>query len=169
MKEPKNVCFSVLKMVSRDIFYLICNPDPFFFLEMLPFMNIYFPFISPSLPQDTTLPNFDDVFFSQPSAPNPTLQTSSPLLIRQVSRPRRPPSYLQDYHYQLQSAVNIPSVPTLSYPHTLSSVLFYDHLSSAYKHFTLSITVHPEPKIYNEAIKNECWKQAMQAEIPALE
>jgi hypothetical protein len=35
--------------------------------------------------------------------------------------------------------------------------------------FSLSISTHTEAKTYTEAIKHDCWKQAMQNEITALE
>ena len=35
--------------------------------------------------------------------------------------------------------------------------------------FALSITTHTESKTYVEAVKHDCWKQAMQSELTALQ
>ncbi|XP_031124245.1 uncharacterized protein LOC116026959 [Ipomoea triloba] len=76
---------------------------------------------------------------------------------RQVSRL----AYLKDYSCTLPA--------TRISPYTLSAVLSYDKVSSKFKAFATNILNSKEPKSYNEAIKHDCWKTAMQAEIDALQ
>ena len=56
-----------------------------------------------------------------------------------------------------------------SIPYNLSSFIGYDKLSSPYKSFCLSVSTHFEPLFYHQAIKYQYWKDAMDAEISALE
>jgi hypothetical protein len=51
----------------------------------------------------------------------------------------------------------------------MSSFLSYHHLSIPHCFYALSLTTHIEPRSYAEAIKYECWRQAMQVELQALE
>jgi hypothetical protein len=51
----------------------------------------------------------------------------------------------------------------------MSSFLSYQNLSIPHCFYALSLTTHIEPKSYAEAIKYECWRQAMQVELQALE
>lgn len=96
----------------------------------------------------------------------------STLLPRQSSRIKCKPRYLQDFHCQLATSSLSPPVhypSTSGNPFALSSVLSYNNLSSSYKHYVLSISSSIEPKYYHEAVQHSCWRDAMQAEIKALE
>jgi len=42
-------------------------------------------------------------------------------------------------------------------------------VSANHASFVLSLQTHPEPHTYAEASKHDCWKQAMQVELLALE
>lgn len=55
-----------------------------------------------------------------------------------------------------------------SCPHPLNSIISYDSLTLAHKVFSIAISSNFEPKTYNQAIKFDCWKEAMNAKIQAL-
>lgn len=78
------------------------------------------------------------------------------------TRIRRSPGYFMDYHCNISMMSN-PSSKVL-YP--LSSVLSYEHLSPCYKS---SLSSHAEPRNYTEALTYECWTDAIQAELCALD
>lgn len=50
----------------------------------------------------------------------------------------------------------------------LSSFISYHNFYPSYKHFCCSISSNIEPKTYNQAIKFDCWKHAMDVELQAL-
>lgn len=81
---------------------------------------------------------------------------------RRSDRQRHIPSRLQDY---LCDAV----VNRGSSPHHLSKVIAFDALSPSHKAFSMAVTSIDEPKTYNQAIKDHHWKEAMNAEIQALQ
>jgi hypothetical protein len=97
---------------------------------------------------------------------------SQPSNLRKSTRVKTQPRYMQNYHCQLAS-----SFPSLSssttqnscIPYSLSNYISYDNLSPAYKHFCSSIYAQSEPSFYHEAVKFESWREAMSAEISALE
>ncbi|KAI5428242.1 hypothetical protein KIW84_033300 [Lathyrus oleraceus] len=137
-----------------------------------------------SVPSNSYAPSLPDVPFLEPSThsehtlePNTLLSNDSSstglipqsstdnnyVPLRQSSRSSHPPQYLKDYH--CYSSLSKPHSHVL-YP--LSSVLTYNNCSPAYKHFCFSISSNTEPKTYNQAIKSDCWKQAMDIELQAL-
>jgi hypothetical protein len=104
--------------------------------------------------------------------------------IRKSSRTRQAPTYLQDYHCQLasSSSSNLNSSDSLvrlhdtiidnvdaGIPYSLSSVLNYNQLSPSHKAFSLSLISHIEPKFFHQAVKLPEWREAMQAELDALQ
>ena len=120
----------------------------------------------PSLPP-TSPPSIvpDPVSFSsQPVSVEPATATPQ----RKSTRPTHKPSYLQDYHCNMlsTSSATQSSTGTL-YP--ISSYLSYDALSSLHKSYVLNLSQVSEPKTYNQAIKHDCWRNAMDQEIAALE
>jgi hypothetical protein len=133
-----------------------------------------------SLPNSMFVPNTSESESSLSSDSSPSL-SSNPCVdinhpIRRSVRERHAPGYLQQYHCNLASS----SSPLLSTPmnkeaddsgilYPLSASISYDHLSSAHKHFSLSVTSIPEPQFYHQAVKSAEWREAMQAEIKALQ
>ena len=95
----------------------------------------------------------------------PSSQPTSQLPIRRSSRTIKPPSYLQDYHLAYSKHNSIPS----SHPHPLSQVISYNSLSPSYRQFVLQISSTFEPQYYHQAIKLPEWREAMQAELAAME
>lgn len=79
----------------------------------------------------------------------------------------KPPEYLKDYHYSLIETVNIEHLKTNKLYH-ISSIISYSNLSTAHKAYSLAIS-EIEPRSYSLASKDKNWKDAMQAEIQALE
>jgi len=80
------------------------------------------------------------------------------------TRTKRPPDYLKDYHCNLNVSNTSSKV---KYP--LNSVLSYNKLSPSYTSFVMSISSHVEPNTYSEAVKYDCWREAIHREISALE
>jgi hypothetical protein len=78
---------------------------------------------------------------------------------------------LPDYHCHIATSTSEPTIafPTSSIPYDLSSILFYNKLSSYQKLFSLSIYAIVEPKFYNQVVKFEEWCEAMDNENKALE
>ena len=126
----------------------------------LPFdESINFPVLDDSLGSTSS---YEPINSNQPPAPT----------LRRSTRVKTKPSYLQDFHCQLVSSSS-PQSSAMStnsgntYP--LSSFVSYDNMSPSYKHFCLSISSIIEPKFYHQAVKDNHWREAMQAEISALE
>jgi len=86
--------------------------------------------------------------------------------IRTSSRIKQKSSYLQDLICHASHNNHIIHL-TSKYP--LFDYHSYSHLSNSHSLFSLSIVTHVEPKTYVEAIKHDCWKQANQNELHALD
>ncbi|CAN1825789.1 Retrovirus-related Pol polyprotein from transposon TNT 1-94, partial [Linum perenne] len=98
-------------------------------------------------------------------------------------RPRRPPTYLNDYHLSLltQTTSEVTAETNLSSSsprqqsksiqgmHSIDKVVSYDSLHPNFKHFCLSVSSSSEPKTFKEACKNENWINAMSSELTALD
>lgn len=87
--------------------------------------------------------------------------------LRRSTRSRRSSAYLEDYHHQLlTSSQKVINTDTTRY--ALNSVLSYKNLSD--EHFNyVSLFLQTEPHTYEEAIKSDKWKAAMNDKIKALE
>ena len=77
------------------------------------------------------------------------------------TRISRPPSYLNDYQTPLPSR--------LTTPHPISQVLSYTTITPSYRYYLSQLSSSIEPQSYAEAIKYDCWKQAMVEELNALQ
>ncbi|KAH9750713.1 retrovirus-related pol polyprotein from transposon RE2 [Citrus sinensis] len=95
--------------------------------------------------------------------------------LRRSTRTHQPPSYLQDYHCSLVTHSNLlPHRPfpiiskskTISYP--LHNFISYNTLSSKHFAFTVAISTEIEPTSYAQEIRHPKWREAMAAEIQAL-
>ena len=80
------------------------------------------------------------------------------------TRTKGPPQYLKDYHCNL----NV-SNTSLKVKYPLNSILSYNKLSPSYTSFVMSISLHFELNTYSETVKHDCWREAVQCEIPTLE
>jgi hypothetical protein len=117
--------------------------------------------------------------------PDSTAESSIPTEnFRKSSRTKQAPTYLQDYHCQLASFSSNPNSSNsmvrlhddtvidnvdASIPYSLSSILNYNQLSPSHKAFSLSLISHIEPKFFHQAVKLPEWREAMQAELDALQ
>lgn len=103
--------------------------------------------------------------FQAAAHPNTSPIAPQQQTLRQSERVRKPPSYIKYFHCNYFSTSSATSSHT---PYPLSSVLSYSKLSSNHLHFTLSFSIHDEPKTYNQAIKNSKWADVMNLELAAL-
>ncbi|OIT08604.1 hypothetical protein A4A49_62927, partial [Nicotiana attenuata] len=82
--------------------------------------------------------------------------------LRRTSRGSRPPVWAKDYICPTMQ----PSSSTCLYP--MSNYMGYDTLGSAYQSYLTAMTTYVEPTSYHQAMKDQKWIDAMQAEIDAL-
>ncbi|CAN1164294.1 Retrovirus-related Pol polyprotein from transposon RE1 [Linum perenne] len=99
----------------------------------------------------------DDQPFTHTQSPTLTQPSPTPAP-RRSTRNTRPPIHLADY---------ITRNVTSQYPITFHTT--YDNLSKTHKHFAMTMTNITEPTTFDEAVKEECWRNAMKAELQALE
>ena len=92
--------------------------------------------------------------------PQDTIHTSQ--------RTKKPPAYLADYHCN-QATTSITHSLHSQVVHPISKSLSYVALSPSHKSYSLAIFAETEPSSYEEATKYACWREAMKAEIVALE
>jgi hypothetical protein len=108
-------------------------------------------------PNLSPLPNIDSTSSSTPAETLP-------------ERVRRRPPYLDDYycsHAHTIESSSTPSVKGTRYP--ISNYLTYNHLSPSHASFLASVTSSVEPTTFSQANQTQEWRDAMQAELLALE
>ena len=116
---------------------------------------------SPASPDLHSPPIIDDIITPSPSLPESPSPSPHipPIAPRHSSRNFHTPAYLQDYICN--------NITASTYP--ISNYISHHLLSNNHSSFVMSLHTQPEPKTYAEASKLDCWKQAMQVELQALE
>nr|DAD40346.1 TPA_asm: hypothetical protein HUJ06_014669 [Nelumbo nucifera] len=127
-----------------------------------------FPFLNPSPPLTTSDNTTIDSSPSTNISPDAIQSTHPKTQPRRSSRPHTLPSYLDQYHCQIPN-LKSNSIFKASNPHPISSTYSTHKLSYSHRIFATKISQTKDPKTYNEAIKSQCWKDAMALEIKALE
>ncbi|XP_065859400.1 retrovirus-related Pol polyprotein from transposon RE1 isoform X1 [Euphorbia lathyris] len=127
------------------------------------FYETVFPYGNPDV-----LDSFDLEISSDNLSNDGSMVVESSPCIRKSSRMRNQPQYLKDYHCALANSKTIIGMEQ-DICHPISSVMTYDKLSQNPKRFSCSIITETEPKSYQEACTNPKWREAMQAEIDALD
>jgi hypothetical protein len=91
----------------------------------------------------------------------------NPVPLRRSSRISNPPRHLEDFH--CNTVIGTHSAVSSNNVYPLSSVLSYNNCAPDYNVFCCSISAIVEPKTYIQASKFECWRNAMNAELLALD
>jgi hypothetical protein len=100
------------------------------------------------------------------TSPPPPIIPPSSNPTRKSTRTKTTPSHLKDY---VCSTFIDTSTPSSGNPYSISNFVSYKNVSASQCRYSLSLSTHHEPKSFAEANKFECWRQAMQAELLALE
>ena len=101
-----------------------------------------------------------------PDQPTSLSNSDQPVTLRKSTRVSHKPAYLDAYKcHQVSSQCHTSS----STAHPLSSYLSSHKLSSKHLHFCNMISSIEEPKFYHQAVTDPKWREAMAAEISALE
>lgn len=93
-------------------------------------------------------------------------QGSSTVVPWKSTRAKKPPPRLQDYHCYSFCSTEHKGNNEVLYP--IQHYLSYAKLSEPYKKFVMSINGCSDPVSYQEAIKSDCWQQAIQSELKPL-
>ena len=92
-----------------------------------------------------------------------------------ISRPRRPPSHLDDYVcYNTRSQDPLSLAHRLQKessgtPYPIANYVTSTNFSASHQNFLATITKITEPRSYHEAVKDPRWRTTMEEEIRALE
>ena len=135
---------------------VIHSPSPSLLAMVQPVSPSSSPPMTPIQPTDHTI------------HPSPSSTTNSSPTLRVSSRTKKVPSYLQDYTCP-SSTISASHVNKTFSSYPLSNFISHTSLSNSQHIFALSLVSQIEPKSYVEAIKFDCWKQAMQLELNALD
>ncbi|KAJ3690345.1 hypothetical protein LUZ61_019509 [Rhynchospora tenuis] len=113
-------------------------------------------------------PNNDENIISVDATLVPATSTREP-----STRVRNPPARLHDYicytaHVDPYYAHST-SIGSSGTPYSISHYVNCDKFSLNHRKFLSAVTKEREPNHFGEAVKSKCWRDAMQAEIEALE
>ena len=173
--------YRVYEIENRRVF---TSRDVIFYEDQFPFSNYSSPSHSPVLPMPFPIPNDGNVPQNCNDNPTPALEQATDIsnmdfnasiVPRRSSRPTKPPGYLHDFHIQhrlpsqMSQSSESATVSSLGNPYPLCNFLSYDCLSSPHRAFTSSISLQTEPQSFLQAFRDKNWRDAMRAEIDALE
>jgi hypothetical protein len=108
----------------------------------------------------------------------PTLEPYPLVPSRKSVRSHKPPGYLNDYYCNMITSTphdlsspsdQAPASNQSGTPYPLSHVLCYSKLSLSFRKYALAISTNPEPQFYHQAVQSQDWRDAMTAELAALE
>lgn len=92
-----------------------------------------------------------------------------PHILRKSSKQSKPPSYLQDFHYNmLQGTTTFPLLSLCTNLYPISNFISCSKLSSDHKLFTLKLSSIYEPTSYYAVIMDPNWKGAIDNELQSL-
>nr|KYP60757.1 Retrovirus-related Pol polyprotein from transposon TNT 1-94 [Cajanus cajan] len=97
----------------------------------------------------------------------PNIEINIPEIRRTSQRVKNRPGYLQDYHCTLAASKVDQSSSTVRYP--ISYYLPYTSYSVVQQSFVSAISLIIEPRSYQDVINHDCWKEAIRAELDALD
>ncbi|KAL0539561.1 hypothetical protein IC582_023777 [Cucumis melo] len=89
------------------------------------------------------------------------------LMPRKSTRQHKPPNLLKDYHCHLLTHGSPPK-DTTSY-HPLNKSLSYEKLNPTHRTFLCNVSTEYESSFFHQAVKSQSWRNAMDAEITAME
>jgi hypothetical protein len=157
--------------ISRDVLF---HEDHFPFAKTSPQQSLQVLPIPFDIPDNITTPSSPVV---EAQVTPSTIQAAPPPCpaIRRSTRSTQPPAYLRDFHL----AQALPSRTTQSSesalvrssgnPYSLDAFLSYTCLSNHHRAFTTAISLAQEPKSFLQAMQDSKWREAMRAEVDALE
>jgi len=167
------------------MFCMIFTPKSIFVTRNVIFHENIFPY-SFSLPSNNFIASIDDShdcnisMYDFPTLPvsHATYLTMDPITsivsnnvevidpdLRTSHKVKNRPRYLDQYYCGVASI----SCSTFSTPYPMHSFVFYDNCSSDHTAFCHNIFVKAESFSFKEAAQHDCWKQAMDAELHALD
>jgi hypothetical protein len=174
--QPPNVAPDTTDTASTDFFKIFDIPNP---------MESRIPTVLPSTSQAedrspplqdlnsvsaAPTPLTDDILHDASVSldiPEPTAsQDPNTVQQRKSNRLKSAPSHLLDYHCGLLQGKHPNPDPQVKYP--ISSYVNYNNLSRDFACFSISISMHEEPKSFKTACEHDHWVKAMNSELDAL-
>jgi hypothetical protein len=105
---------------------------------------------------------------TEPINESASTQTNEPVPdLRRSTSISHPPSHLADYICNLSTSTPESTSSGILYP--LSDYYSHANLSKSLSRFAMSVVSTVEPRDYKEAIQHQCWIEAMNSELHALQ